>query len=98
MVGVPVEWVAIGSNTSSMVGLVAASLPDGARVLSAEPEFTSLLWPFLAQDGGIEVELVAVDALARRRRAAGWRSTPRASTRWRAAPTSGSARRAAPRS
>ncbi|HZB07023.1 MAG TPA: aminotransferase class V-fold PLP-dependent enzyme [Thermoleophilaceae bacterium] len=64
MVGVPVEWVAIGSNTSSMVGLVAASLPDGARVLSAEPEFTSLLWPFLAQGRGIEVELVAVDALA----------------------------------
>jgi selenocysteine lyase/cysteine desulfurase len=64
MVGAPVEWVAIGSNTSSMVGLVAASLPDGARVLSAEPEFTSLLWPFLAQGRGIEVELVAVDALA----------------------------------
>ena len=64
MVGVPLDWVAIGSNTSSMVGLVAASLPDGARVLSAEPEFTSLLWPFLAQGRAIEVELVAVDALA----------------------------------
>ncbi len=63
MVGVPVEWVAIGSNTSSMVGLVAASLPDGARVLSAEPEFTSLLWPFLAQGRGIEVKCVALDAL-----------------------------------
>jgi selenocysteine lyase/cysteine desulfurase len=60
---VPVEWVAIGANTSSMVGLAAAALPDGARVLSAEPEFTSLLWPFLAQGRGIEVECVALGAL-----------------------------------
>jgi selenocysteine lyase/cysteine desulfurase len=63
MVNVPVEWVAIGANTSSMVGLVASSLPDGARVLSAEPEFTSLLWPFLAQGRGIQVDCVALDAL-----------------------------------
>ncbi len=63
MVNVPIEWVAIGANTSSMVGLVASSLPDGARVLSAEPEFTSLLWPFLAQGRGIQVDCVALDAL-----------------------------------
>jgi selenocysteine lyase/cysteine desulfurase len=60
MVGVPVDWVAIGANTSTMVGLMAASLPDGARVVSAEPEFTSLLWPFMAQSRGIEVECVPV--------------------------------------
>jgi selenocysteine lyase/cysteine desulfurase len=64
LVGVPVEWIAIGANTSSMVGLVAASLPDGARVVSAEPEFTSLLWPFLVQQRGIEVECVSVPELA----------------------------------
>ena len=64
LVGVPTEWVAIGANTSSMVGLMAASLPDGARVVSAEPEFTSLLWPFLAQGRGIEVECVPVAAVA----------------------------------
>jgi selenocysteine lyase/cysteine desulfurase len=64
MVGVPTEWIAIGANTSSMVGLVAAALPDGARVVSAEPEFTSLLWPFLAQQRGIEVECVQVPELA----------------------------------
>ena len=63
MVGVPVEWVATGANTSYMVGLVAAALPDGARVVSAEPDFTSLLWPFLAQGRGIEVECVELDAL-----------------------------------
>ena len=64
MVGVPTDWIAIGANTSSMVGLVAASLPDGARVVSAEPEFTSLLWPFLAQQRGIEVECASVAGLA----------------------------------
>ena len=64
LVGVPTEWIAIGANTSSMVGLVAAALPDGARVLSTEPEFTSLLWPFLAQGRGIEVKCVPVAGLA----------------------------------
>jgi selenocysteine lyase/cysteine desulfurase len=64
LVGVPTEWIAVGANTSSMIGLVAASLPDGARVVSTEPEFTSLLWPFLAQQRGIEVECVAVARLA----------------------------------
>ena len=29
MVGVPTSWIAVGANTSSMVGLVAAALPDG---------------------------------------------------------------------
>lgn len=65
MVNVPVDRVAIGANTSSMVGLTAAALPDGARVVSTEPEFTSLLWPFLAQGRGIEVECVPVPDLAR---------------------------------
>jgi selenocysteine lyase/cysteine desulfurase len=64
LVGVPAKWIAVGANTSSMVGLVAASLPDGARVVSTEPEFTSLLWPFLAQGRGIEVECVPVARVA----------------------------------
>ena len=64
LAGVPTEWVAIGANTSSMIGLMAASLPDGARLVSAEPEFTSLLWPFLAQGRDIEVECVAVADVA----------------------------------
>jgi selenocysteine lyase/cysteine desulfurase len=64
MVGVPTGWIAIGANTSSMVGLVAASLPDGARVVSTDPEFTSLLWPFMAQGRGIEVDCVPVPRLA----------------------------------
>jgi selenocysteine lyase/cysteine desulfurase len=64
LVGVPTDWIATGANTSSMVGLVAAALPDGARVVSAEPEFTSLLWPFLAQEPRIEVECVPVPRVA----------------------------------
>jgi selenocysteine lyase/cysteine desulfurase len=55
---VPVEWVAVGANASYFVGLVAASLPDRARVISTDAEFTSALWPFLAQGRGVEVDCV----------------------------------------
>jgi selenocysteine lyase/cysteine desulfurase len=63
LVGVPTEWIAVGANTSSMVGLVASSLPDGAHVVSTEAEFTSLLWPFLVQERGIELDCVSVAGL-----------------------------------
>ena len=59
LVGVPVETVAIGANVSTFVGLVAASIPDGARVLVPDVEFTSLLFPFLVQEHrGVTVQLV----------------------------------------
>ncbi len=61
---VPAEWLAVGANVSTMVGTVAASLPDGAHVLSTEPEFTSALWPFMAQGRGIEVRCVSPAELA----------------------------------
>jgi selenocysteine lyase/cysteine desulfurase len=50
--------VAIGATVSGLVGLVAASLPAGSRVLVPEIEFTSTLFPFLVQPG-IEVTTVA---------------------------------------
>ena len=50
LVGVPVESVAIGPNVSTLVGLVAASIPDGSRVLAPDVEFTSELFPFLVQE------------------------------------------------
>ena len=51
--------VAIGPAVSSFAGLVAAALPAGARVLCAEEDFTSVLFPFLAQERrGVRVELV----------------------------------------
>lgn len=49
LVGVAPERVAIGSAVSGLVGLVAACLPDGARVLVPPGEFTSVSFPFAAQ-------------------------------------------------
>lgn len=65
LVGVPNETVAIGANVSTFVGLVAASIPDGARVLVPDVEFTSLLFPFLVQEHrGVTVRLVPAAELA----------------------------------
>lgn len=49
LVGVAAERVAIGASVSALIGLVAAALPAGARVLVAEGEFTSVSFPFAAQ-------------------------------------------------
>jgi selenocysteine lyase/cysteine desulfurase len=65
LVGVPPGEVCIGSQASALTGLIAASIPDGARVLAAEGEFTSLLFPFLAQEArGVEVRCVPLGRLA----------------------------------
>ncbi|MEA2150948.1 MAG: hypothetical protein QOD69_2778 [Solirubrobacteraceae bacterium] len=50
LVGVDPARVAIGATASEFVGLVAASLPDGARVIAPDVEFTSTLFPFLVQE------------------------------------------------
>lgn len=50
LVGVPSAWVAQASQLSVLAGLVAASLPDGAEVVAADGDFTSVLFPFLAQE------------------------------------------------
>ena len=64
-VGVPASWVAVGHQASPFVGLVAASVPDGAEVLVAAGEFTSVTFPFLAQAGrGVTVREVPLTALA----------------------------------
>jgi selenocysteine lyase/cysteine desulfurase len=62
MVGVPVTRVAIGATVSGFVGLVAASLRDGARVLVPEEEFTSTLFPFLVQQEHRDVTVTTVPA------------------------------------
>ena len=64
LVGVPADWVATGSVVSAMAGLVAASLPDDARVIAPDIEFTSNLWPFAAQGRGIQVETMPTTRLA----------------------------------
>ena len=54
--------VAIGHQVSPMVGLIAASLPSRARVLAAEGDFTSLLFPLLA--AGCDVRTIPLERLA----------------------------------
>jgi selenocysteine lyase/cysteine desulfurase len=64
LVGVTPEDVCIGNQVSSLAGLVAAALPDGAHVVAARGDFTSVLFPFLAQaDRGVRVTLVALGDL-----------------------------------
>jgi selenocysteine lyase/cysteine desulfurase len=49
LIGVAAENVAIGASVSQLIGLVAASVPDGTRVLTVASEFTSVIFPFAAQ-------------------------------------------------
>ena len=63
--GMAPEQVAVGPQVSVFAGVIAASLPSGTRVLAPREDFTSLLFPFLAQQGrGVQVDLVALDDLA----------------------------------
>ena len=65
LVGVDQSAVAVGSQVSVFAGLVAAGLPAGAEVLTAAGEFTSLVFPFLAQAGrGVRVREVPLEHLA----------------------------------
>ncbi|MBO1752182.1 aminotransferase class V-fold PLP-dependent enzyme [Actinotalea sp. BY-33] len=49
LVGAPVGSVAMAGSVSTLVGLVAAAVPDGARVATLPGEFTSVTFPFAAQ-------------------------------------------------
>ncbi|WP_084723375.1 aminotransferase class V-fold PLP-dependent enzyme [Streptomonospora alba] len=65
LLGLTPDRVAVGSQASQLVGLVAAALPDGAEVVAAEGDFTSLLFPLLAQEQrGVHVRLVPLPELA----------------------------------
>ncbi|WP_246458566.1 aminotransferase class V-fold PLP-dependent enzyme [Streptomyces himalayensis] len=46
LAGVPVSRVAAGASVAVYSGLIAASLPEGAEVLTAEAEFSSVVNPF----------------------------------------------------
>ncbi|MFC0431171.1 aminotransferase class V-fold PLP-dependent enzyme [Kutzneria buriramensis] len=48
LVGVDAAQVAIGASASQLIALAAASVPDGARVLVPDGEFTSTTFPFAA--------------------------------------------------
>src|SRR2546423_908000 len=58
------ERVAIGNQVSTFSALVANALPDGARVLAAEEDFTSVIYPFLAHaDRGVRVQALPLAEL-----------------------------------
>jgi selenocysteine lyase/cysteine desulfurase len=65
LVGVEAGDIAIGGTVSGLLSVVAAGLPDGARVVVPEIEFTSNLFPWLVHaDRGVEVTTVPVSRLA----------------------------------
>ena len=63
MTHAPVERVTVGANISGLIAQIATSLPAGTRVLAADVEFESLIFPFLAQPG-IDVRFVPLHQLA----------------------------------
>jgi selenocysteine lyase/cysteine desulfurase len=65
LVGVAPETVATGATVSELIGLVAASLPNGTRVLAPDIDFASVLFPFMAQaHRDVALRLVAPADLA----------------------------------
>nr|WP_246210888.1 aminotransferase class V-fold PLP-dependent enzyme [Phytoactinopolyspora alkaliphila] len=65
LVGASGSDVSVGAQVSQMLGTVVASVAPGSRVLVPEEEFTSNLFPWLAQrDHGVEVRTVPAARLA----------------------------------
>jgi selenocysteine lyase/cysteine desulfurase len=57
--------VAVSAQVSAFTGLVALSLERGARVVCAQEDFTSVLFPFLALEArGVRVDLVPLERVA----------------------------------
>jgi len=63
LVGVGVDRVATGSQTSVLTSVIAGAVPSGAEVLCVEGDFSSLVFPFL-QRHGIRVRHVPIERLA----------------------------------
>jgi selenocysteine lyase/cysteine desulfurase len=64
LVGTTADRVAIGNQVSTFTALVASAVPDGTRVLAAEEDFTSVLFPFLVHaDRGVRVRTVPLAGL-----------------------------------
>jgi selenocysteine lyase/cysteine desulfurase len=65
LVGVRPEEVVVGGAVAPLIGLVAASLPAGSRVLAPDVEFTSNLFPWMVHaERGVEVRTVPLAELA----------------------------------
>jgi selenocysteine lyase/cysteine desulfurase len=63
LVGAEPDRVAVGSAVSELVGSVVTALPEGARVVVPEIEFTSTLFPLLVQQR-LDVRTVPLASLA----------------------------------
>lgn len=64
MVHVKPEHVSVGAHVSTYAGMWAESIPDDARVLVANNEFTSLLFPILQQRRrGVRIHVAPANAL-----------------------------------
>lgn len=63
LVGIGLDRVAIGAQTSAIVSVVAAAVPVGAEVICVEGDFTSIVFPFL-QRPDIRVRSVPLEAVA----------------------------------
>lgn len=63
LIGVATASVAVASQVSQLVGLVAASLPEGASVLVADGDFTSVLFPFAVRGERLALRSVPLEAL-----------------------------------
>lgn len=63
LVGVAVDRVATGSQTSVIASIVAGAVPDGAEVLCVDGDFSSMVFPFL-QRPTVLVKHVALADLA----------------------------------
>jgi selenocysteine lyase/cysteine desulfurase len=57
------DRVAIGSQTSAIVSVVAAAIPAGADVICVDGDFTSIVFPFL-QRPDVRVRSVPLEAVA----------------------------------
>ncbi|KOV95992.1 aminotransferase class V-fold PLP-dependent enzyme [Streptomyces sp. NRRL B-3648] len=63
LAGVPAGRVAAGASVAAHTGVIAASLPAGAEVLTAEDDFTSVLNPFHVR-GDLKVRTVPLERIA----------------------------------
>jgi selenocysteine lyase/cysteine desulfurase len=65
LVGVDADRVAIGSQTSVLASVVAASVPDDSEILCVDGDFSSIVFPFL-QHGHrrVRVRHVSLEAVA----------------------------------
>lgn len=61
LIGVPVDRIAVGASVSQLLSVVAAGLPEGARVLAAQGEFTSVTFPFAVVPGVTVTEVPLAD-------------------------------------